>query len=30
MIRIHRGHNGIGPCLETGVDSRLDCIALGW
>lgn len=30
MVRIHRGDNGIGPCLETGVDSRLDGIALGW
>lgn len=30
MVRIHRGDDGIGPCLETGVDSRLDGIALGW
>ena len=30
MVRIHRGANGIGPCLETGVDSRMDGVALGW
>ncbi|MEA5415848.1 gamma-glutamyltransferase family protein [Synechococcus sp. BA-132 BA5] len=30
MVRIHRGENGIGPCLESGVDHRLDGVALGW
>ena len=30
MVRVHRGENGIGPCLESGVDHRLDGVALGW
>lgn len=30
MVRIHRGDNGTGPCLEAGVDNRLDGVALGW
>lgn len=30
MVRIHRGEGGIGPCLECGVDHRLDGVALGW
>lgn len=30
MVRVHNGDNGIGPCLETGIDSRLDGVALGW
>lgn len=30
MLRIHRGEAGIGPCLESGVDHRLDGVALGW
>lgn len=30
MARIHRGQDGIGPCIETGVDYRLDGVALGW
>ncbi len=30
MVRIHRGEAGIGPCLESGVDHRLDGVALGW
>lgn len=30
MVRIHRGDDGIGPCLETGVDHRSDGVALGW
>jgi len=30
MVRIHRGGDGVGPCLEAGVDSRLDGAALGW
>ncbi len=30
MVRIHRGEAGIGPCLESGVDYRLDGVALGW
>jgi gamma-glutamyltranspeptidase/glutathione hydrolase len=30
MVRIHRGEDGIGPCLECGVDHRLDGVALGW
>lgn len=30
MVRIHRGEEGIGPCLESGVDHRLDGVALGW
>lgn len=30
MVRIHRGDDGIGPCMETGVDYRLDGVALGW
>lgn len=30
MARIHRGDDGIGPCLEAGVDHRLDGVALGW
>ncbi len=30
MVRIHRGEAGIGPCLEAGVDHRLDGVALGW
>lgn len=30
MVRIHRGDTGIGPCLESGVDHRLDGVALGW
>jgi gamma-glutamyltranspeptidase/glutathione hydrolase len=30
LVRIHRGEDGTGPCLETGVDHRLDGVALGW
>jgi len=30
MVRIHRGDAGVGPCLESGVDHRLDGVALGW
>jgi gamma-glutamyltranspeptidase/glutathione hydrolase len=30
MVRIHRGEAGMGPCLESGVDHRLDGVALGW
>jgi gamma-glutamyltranspeptidase/glutathione hydrolase len=30
MVRIHGGEDGTGPCLETGVDHRLDGVALGW
>lgn len=30
MVRIYRGEAGIGPCLEAGVDHRLDGVALGW
>ncbi|MFN5756488.1 MAG: gamma-glutamyltransferase family protein [Planctomycetia bacterium] len=34
MLRIHqgtrRGTGGVGPCLESGVDHRLDGVALGW
>jgi gamma-glutamyltranspeptidase/glutathione hydrolase len=30
MVRIHRGEVGVGPCLESGVDHRLDGVALGW
>jgi gamma-glutamyltranspeptidase/glutathione hydrolase len=30
MVRIHRGESGVGPCLESGVDHRLDGLALGW
>jgi gamma-glutamyltranspeptidase/glutathione hydrolase len=30
MVRVHRGEAGIGPCLESGVDHRLDGVALGW
>jgi gamma-glutamyltranspeptidase/glutathione hydrolase len=30
MVRIHRGEAGVGPCLEAGVDHRLDAVALGW
>jgi gamma-glutamyltranspeptidase/glutathione hydrolase len=30
MVRIHRGAAGVGPCLESGVDHRLDGVALGW
>lgn len=30
MVRIHRGKAGVGPCLEAGVDHRLDGVALGW
>lgn len=30
MVRIHHGGEGIGPCLESGVDHRLDGVALGW
>lgn len=30
MVRIHRGGAGVGPCLESGVDHRLDGVALGW
>jgi gamma-glutamyltranspeptidase/glutathione hydrolase len=30
MVRIHRGENGVGPCLESGVDHRLDGVAIGW
>ncbi len=30
LVRIHRGEAGVGPCLETGVDHRLDGVALGW
>ena len=30
MVRIHRGEAGVGPCLESGVDHRLDGMALGW
>jgi gamma-glutamyltranspeptidase/glutathione hydrolase len=29
MVRIHRGASGVGPCLESGVDHRLDGVALG-
>jgi hypothetical protein len=29
MVRIHRGESGVGPCLESGVDHRLDGVALG-
>lgn len=29
MVRIHRGEAGVGPCLEAGVDHRLDGVALG-
>jgi gamma-glutamyltranspeptidase/glutathione hydrolase len=30
MVRIHRGEADVGPCLEAGVDHRLDGVALGW
>jgi gamma-glutamyltranspeptidase/glutathione hydrolase len=30
MVRIHRGEAGVGPCVESGVDHRLDGVALGW
>jgi gamma-glutamyltranspeptidase/glutathione hydrolase len=30
LVRIHRGEGGVGPCLESGVDHRLDGVALGW
>ena len=30
MVRIHRGEAGVGPCLESGVDHRLDGVAIGW
>jgi gamma-glutamyltranspeptidase/glutathione hydrolase len=30
MVRIHGGEAGVGPCLEAGVDHRLDGVALGW
>lgn len=30
MVRWHRGEAGVGPCLESGVDHRLDGVALGW
>lgn len=30
MVRVHRGGDGIGPCLACGVDHRLDGVALGW
>ena len=30
MVRTHRGEAGVGPCLEAGVDHRLDGVALGW
>jgi gamma-glutamyltranspeptidase/glutathione hydrolase len=30
MVRVHRGEAGVGPCLESGVDHRLDGVALGW
>jgi gamma-glutamyltranspeptidase/glutathione hydrolase len=30
MVRVHRGLDGVGPCLEAGVDHRLDGVALGW
>jgi gamma-glutamyltranspeptidase/glutathione hydrolase len=30
MVRVHRGEAGVGPCLEAGVDHRLDGVALGW
>jgi len=30
LVRIHRGEAGAGPCLEAGVDHRLDGVALGW
>lgn len=30
LVHLHRGENGVGPCLETGVDHRLDGVALGW
>ena len=30
MVWIHRGERGVGPCLETGVDHRLDAVAIGW
>lgn len=29
MVRIHRAETGVGPCLESGVDHRLDGVALG-
>lgn len=29
MVRIHRGESGVGPCLESGADHRLDGVALG-
>jgi len=29
LLRIHRGEAGVGPCLEAGVDHRLDGVALG-
>jgi hypothetical protein len=29
MVRIHSGESGVGPCLESGVDHRLDGVALG-
>jgi gamma-glutamyltranspeptidase len=30
IVRIHRGEAGVGPCIESGVDHRLDGVALGW
>ena len=30
MVRVHRGEAGVGPCIESGVDHRLDGVALGW
>lgn len=30
MVRLHRGETGVGQCLESGVDHRLDGVALGW
>ncbi|MFM8291980.1 MAG: gamma-glutamyltransferase family protein [Planctomycetia bacterium] len=30
LVRIRRGESGVGPCLESGVDHRLDGVALGW
>lgn len=30
MVRIHRGEAAVGPALESGVDHRLDGVALGW
>lgn len=30
MVRLHDGRDGIGPCLQVGVDHRLDGVALGW